>query len=353
MQLTYIENDYQDSLYFSAIAERGYTFRYSENWATSAPCVPLDEFAYILDVHYENDWMYALLDAEIAIVLITLNNGKVGFRVAAANDTDCRDVIKSYRDLFPKAVGDTSTIPVQFWTSGPNGSGMERQRTLEAPVWDDISENYPDAVRAQVEAMFSATFSNMAGKLILWHGEPGVGKTTAIRALGQAWRSWASLHYILDPERFFGDAAQYMLNVLLDERQSWVPYSSTAKPWRVIVLEDTGELLTKDAKLTAGQGLSRLLNVCDGMVGQGLNILVLITSNEDIGTMHPAVVRPGRCAANIAFTNFKESEARAWMAAHDADYPVDSIRGSKSLATLYALLSGDTIQSVAKPQFGF
>jgi hypothetical protein len=28
-----------------------------------------------------------------------------------------------------------------------------------------------------------------------------------------------------------------------------------------------------------GQGLARLLNVCDGMVGQGLRILILLTTN--------------------------------------------------------------------------
>ena len=42
------------------------------------------------------------------------------------------------------------------------------------------------------------------------------------------------------------------------------------------------------AHADVGQGLARLLNVCDGMVGQGLRILILLTTNEDLGTMHPA-----------------------------------------------------------------
>ena len=46
------------------------------------------------------------------------------------------------------------------------------------------------------------------------------------------------------------------------------------KPWRLLVLEDTGALLSADARERAGQGLSRFLNVVDGLIGQGLRVLV-------------------------------------------------------------------------------
>jgi hypothetical protein len=52
-------------------------------------------------------------------------------------------------------------------------------------------------------------------------------------------------------------------------------------------------LLTADAKVVIGQGLSRFLNVVDGLIGQGLRVLVLVTTNEPIRTLHPAVARPG------------------------------------------------------------
>ena len=49
------------------------------------------------------------------------------------------------------------------------------------------------------------------------------------------------------------------------------------------------------------QGLSRFLNVVDGLIGQGSRILVLVTTNEELGALHPAIARPGRCAANVLF----------------------------------------------------
>lgn len=33
------------------------------------------------------------------------------------------------------------------------------------------------------------------------------------------------------------------------------------------------------------------------MVGQGLRVLVLVTTNELLRRLHPAVAQPGRCAA--------------------------------------------------------
>jgi hypothetical protein len=109
------------------------------------------------------------------------------------------------------------------------------------------------------------------------------------------------------------------------------------KAWRLLVLEDTGELLTPDAKAVIGQGLSRFLNVVDGLIGQGLRVLVLVTTNEEIKTLHPAVSRPGRCAANIDFTPLSREEAAAWLAERESQESVD---GGATIASLYAVLEG-------------
>jgi hypothetical protein len=107
--------------------------------------------------------------------------------------------------------------------------------------------------------------------------------------------------------------------------------------WRLLILEDTGELLAADARIQAGQGLSRFLNVVDGLIGQGLRILVLVTTNEELGALHPAIARPGRCAANVLFRRIPVEQANAWLRERDNETTVDE---PTTLAALYAIAEG-------------
>ena len=74
------------------------------------------------------------------------------------------------------------------------------------------------------------------------------------------------------------------------------------------------------------------------LIGQGLRVLVLVTTNEEIRTLHPAVSRPGRCAANIDFTALPADEAAAWLGERGIDAEPDG--DARILASLYAELEG-------------
>ena len=79
------------------------------------------------------------------------------------------------------------------------------------------------------------------------------------------------------------------------------------------MLEDCDELITSTAKDRSGQGLARLLNLTDGLLGQGLSLLVAITTNEPLTSLHAAIARAGRCIAEIEVGLLGEAEARAWL----------------------------------------
>jgi hypothetical protein len=54
---------------------------------------------------------------------------------------------------------------------------------------------------------------------------------------------------------------------------------------------------------------SVLLNMVDGLIGQGLQTMVLITTDEKLEGMHEAVTRPGRTGSVIEFLPFTADEA--------------------------------------------
>jgi hypothetical protein len=133
-----------------------------------------------------------------------------------------------------------------------------------------------------------------------------------------------------------------------DSDQPEEPAVGSLERWRLLILEDTGELLAADAKERAGQGVSRLLNLVDGLIGQGMRVLVLVTGNEPLRHLHPALSRPGRCASIVEFHPFSQDEAASWLADRDCTrHPA----GGGTLADLYGALNGQI--ATRESAFGF
>lgn len=251
------------------------------------------------------------------------------------------------------------TIEMSFWHHG-GAHGMiatEHKRDLVIPEWNAIKDNYAPDVQEMYNYLTSEQFvAGEKGRMILWHGPPGTGKTYAIRSLMNDWRKWTKPEYITDPEVFFGHSAHYMMNVLLKPtiKVQWDEGRRKAVPtedWRIIILEDAGEMLSIDARERAGQGLSRLLNAVDGMIGQGLKVLFLMTTNEPLKKMHPAIARPGRTAVECEFGPLSEMQCADWMEKHGMQPEIDK---SYTLAELYAKKHGGQIVHQEKEEaFGF
>jgi ATPase family associated with various cellular activities (AAA) len=88
------------------------------------------------------------------------------------------------------------------------------------------------------------------------------------------------------------------------------------RKWSLIILEDAGEFIAIDSRHQYGQVLAKLLNLSDGLLGQGQKLLFLITTNEEVQNLYPAIVRYGRCLTNLEFPEFSESEVREWLESH-------------------------------------
>ena len=222
--------------------------------------------------------------------------------VRAAGEESLEKAVAMVRANAPAFAANDDTIEVDFWQTGQGGASTTSRR-IDAPAWDDITLNYPGEVAAAIDELTVARPDPEGGRIVLWHGPPGTGKTTAIRSLAREWRSWARFQVVLDPEPVLGSAATLM-QVLLDD--------DDVADWRVLVIEDADPIVRADSS-GSGMGtsttLSRLLNVGDGIVGQGTKVLVLLTTNEQPERLHPALRRPGRCWSSLHFRRFTRTEA--------------------------------------------
>ncbi|WP_331730955.1 ATP-binding protein (plasmid) [Kitasatospora sp. NBC_00070] len=229
----------------------------------------------------------------------------------------------------PRPSDDQSTVPIGFWHLSERGTPTRSPRDTCVPRWEEIRGNYTSAAAGRLDQLSALTPRTLTGSIVLMHGPPGTGKTTALRSLARSWQSWCGFEYILDPEKLFA-SSQYLMNAAM-------PVNPRVPAWSALILEDCDELLRSDAKRTAGQSLARLLNLSDGILGQGGQTLLVITTNEDVHRLHPAIVRPGRCLARIEVGPLSLEEIRRWDSRVAAD-----IAGPAALAQLYARRAGST-----------
>ena len=349
--ITVEETDLIDGYWSTLVEREGLRFRAKDSWDTTKRSWPVlsvlwPEAEVLQQVEHKPEWEAILRVAPDALVSLHCTRSWVRV-VAAANDqATASGLIEQARQAVPRPRAKQDGIDVRFWYLTNQGP-QNVSRVLAAPDWESIRGNYAPRVAEHLTRAATSFVPSHGGQIILWHGKAGTGKTWALRALLREWKSWCSAEYVLDPENLFGEHSAYLVQMLLGDAPAG---SSKRERWKLLILEDTGELVSEDAKDRSGHGLSRLLNLADGFIGQGLRVLVLITTNEELHRLHPAVSRPGRAASVVQFTELPAAQASEWLRARDLA-PTDS---PMTLADLYARMEEfEHGEPVARPVVGF
>lgn len=272
-----------------------------------------------------NTWILALRRSTRGEVIV---NGSSEEEVRAVIDRLCAAL---------DVAEPRNTVRVRAWHQHLRGFGWSEPIDLEAPTWPEIARNYPAAARAELAGLMALRRPSGQGRLILWHGDPGTGKSTAIRALMREWQPWCDAHHVADPDHLFQNPG-YLHEVISHREAAHDPTR-----WKLVVAEDTDQYL-RAARNGVDGPLGRLLNVSDGVLGQGNKVVVLLTTNEPLGRLHPALTRPGRCLATTEFTRFPLGEARAWLGA-----PEHQLKEPPTLAELFFLLDEGSPKASGAP----
>ena len=345
--------------YSNLIIENSFTYDRREGWDTFRPSPSkilkkVDIIASVLKEKVENYAYLYKIDDGRTIVLLDFSPRRLGVSIASSDKNLIDSHIKTLQKIYtpePEQIEDK--VKIRFWYNTQHGPAQVT-RTISVPRWNSIEHNYNPETLKGLNYLMKEFKPSTGGQLIIMTGEPGTGKSYYLRSLLYEWRDWCTSEYILDPENLFSGGQGYMARLVLEDSFDDEYDTEEENPfnkWKLLILEDSGELLKSNARDEVGQGLSRLLNLVDGLIGQGLRVLVLITTNEAIGTFHEAVVRDGRCAAKIVFNPLDREQARSWLPER---YRLPTGKDAFTLSELYALTKNKTIKQAEKETaFGF
>jgi len=298
-----------------------FTFTTSFSIGPTFPAPDGDEIAGLFDDEFTivgggqiNDETVLVATSSTSDVRIAIDGRAVDILVAAASFKLAREIGLGLKERFPKAEKRSDVLIVRTWYAGYQGV-TSSYSDLILPSWDEIAPNYPEPTRSQLSRLMALgppSNESWEGKLILFHGPPGCGKTFAIRALFRSWSEWCAPELLIDPESAFGET-RYLIQLLRSTAHQ--EPESAERLWRVLVAEDADKYLGADARATDNPALDRLLNVSDGLIGQWSRLLYLLTTNSDLAVLHSALVRPGRSLGVVEFRKFSQDEGHRWLGA--------------------------------------
>lgn len=219
---------------------------------------------------------------------------------------------------------------------------------------DDLNLHYGDQF-ADWEQRFIEKLGAGSQGLTILRGDPGTGKTYFIRHLISRLRE-THIFYLINLTDFDLLTSPTMVEFWSEEmRGRDHPFDikgdrkTKKKMKRVIIIEDAERLLSVRTKDSSGS-VSELLNMCDGLLGDFLQVHLVCTANCPVDDFDPAVVRSGRLTAMKEFVPLDSSRAREIAGKID----VELEEGKKyTLAEIYNQTSNGAEDIKEAPRIGF
>ena len=228
------------------------------------------------------------------------------------NEAQAQKIIDSLKD-FKKEKSNNNILIV---TCEPSGLLDLRPVKISAPN-TNLEKCYNDDLITRHESILEILKKDESG-LMLFHGEPGTGKSTYLRYL----TSQLNKKIIFLSPGLAGNLDNpHFARLLLDHQNA------------IIIVEDAEELLVAREN-EKNSGISMLLNLTDGLLGSCLNIQFICTFNIQLGKIDKALLRKGRLKALYEFTALSLEKTKALI--HDLNKNID-VKEQMTIADIYGL----------------
>ena len=159
---------------------------------------------------------------------------------------------------------------------------------IKSISFEDIKDNYNDDLpHSEIEKFLE----NEESGLCLLHGIPGTGKTYYIRSL----ISKSSYNFIVCSSQNFPSIVTET-----DDLEN-----------SILVIEDCEKLLKDRNSNIFSDGISDLLNMSDGLLGDSLKLRIICTFNSDLRNIDKALLRKGRTKIKYEFKELSSDKAEA------------------------------------------
>lgn len=218
------------------------------------------------------------------------------------------------------------------------GGGLAAQKvSFDPPVIDNLDLNYGTGFSI-VHQMIVDKMNKRGSGIMMFHGVPGSGKSFYVKMLS----SIINREFIFIPVNLADRIGSPEFTALLLNKKE-----------AVIVLEDAEQVI-QSRENGPDFGISTLLNLSDGLLGQCLNIMVLATYNCDDKVIDRALLRPGRLKMKHNFSALSMEDAKRLAKHLNKDVEV---KGPMTLAEVYSAGEKTNISDepnvVKVPEVGF
>lgn len=199
----------------------------------------------------------------------------------------------------------------------------------------DLDYNYGSSF-IPIHDKILKTLNQKKGKgLVLLHGEPGTGKTHYLKYLASK---------IKDKKVMF--VPPYLVDFITSPEMTPFLIENSDS---ILFIEDAERVIT-DRDANGANGVSNILNLTDGILGDILNIQIVATFNMDRKKIDTALLRKGRLIAEHKFDKLSTDDANKLIKHLKMDHVVTE---NMTLTEIYNLQEVEYKSEEPKRKIGF